>query len=94
MRGAALGNAELSRLWRANLEQRRTVQARFVRALRTKAALRRGLGLAAAIDVCTLMLSPDAYQVLVGGLRWTHQRWVTWTTGALRPELLPPAADS
>ncbi|WP_262387031.1 TetR/AcrR family transcriptional regulator [Streptomyces sp. TRM49041] len=91
VRGAAAADPEIAALWRANHEQRHTVQLEFARALAAKAggALRDGHDAASAADIAMTVLGPETYGLLVTGRGWTAARWERWAADALVRQLLP-----
>ncbi|WP_374984267.1 TetR/AcrR family transcriptional regulator [Streptomyces fradiae] len=91
VRAAAGADPEIAALWRANVEQRHAVQARFAEALAAKAggALRDGHDAASAADVALAVLGPETYGLLVSGRGWTAERWERWAADALVRQLLP-----
>ncbi|MFF0449607.1 helix-turn-helix domain-containing protein [Streptomyces sp. NPDC004609] len=91
VRAAAAADAELAELWRANGEQRHTVQRRFAEALVEKAgdALRDGHDAASAADIAVTVLGPETYALLVTGRGWSPSRWEHWAADALVRQLLP-----
>lgn len=91
VRGAAAADAEVAALWRANQEQRHTVQFRFAEALtaKTGGALRDGHDAASAADIALAVLGPETYGLLVTGRGWSPARWERWATDALVRQLLP-----
>lgn len=91
VRGAAAADAEVAALWRANQEQRHTVQLRFAEALtgKTGGALRDGHDATSAADIALAVLGPETYGLLVTGRGWSPARWERWATDALVRQLLP-----
>ncbi|CAL9341072.1 TetR/AcrR family transcriptional regulator [Streptomyces sp. enrichment culture] len=91
VRAAAGSDPEIAALWRANHEQRHTVQLRFAEALVAKAggALRGGHDAGSAADVAMTVLGPETYGLLVAGRGWTAGRWERWAADALVRQLLP-----
>ncbi|MEU3448379.1 helix-turn-helix domain-containing protein [Streptomyces thermolilacinus] len=91
VRATAGSDPEIAALWRANHEQRHTVQLRFAGALVAKAggALRAGHDAGSAADVAMTVLGPETYGLLVAGRGWTAGRWERWAADALVRQLLP-----
>ncbi|MEU7569464.1 helix-turn-helix domain-containing protein [Streptomyces fradiae] len=91
VRAAAGTDPEIAALWRANVDQRHAVQARFAEALAAKAGgvLRDGHDAASAADVALAVLGPETYGLLVSGRGWTAVRWERWAADALVRQLLP-----
>ena len=87
VRGAAGSDAELARLWRTNIEQRRTVQAVFAQALSDRGVLRPGLGVPEAADTALALLSPEVFTLYTVHSGWTAERWSDWARDALLRQL-------
>lgn len=87
VRGAAPTDPDLAAAWRANIEQRRTVQSVFVDALVAKGALRPGLTADDATDVTLALLSPETYTLLTVERGWSPDRWRAWAKDALLRQL-------
>ena len=96
LRAAALNNSEAAQLWELNKQQRRTVQRRFVESL-VKARRESGEAefagpvLKRFVDMCYMLLSPEAYHLLVVECGWSPAEWEDWTYSSLCRELLDPA---
>ncbi|MFH9747204.1 TetR/AcrR family transcriptional regulator [Streptomyces anulatus] len=91
VRGAAAADPEVAALWRANQEQRHTVQLRFAEALtaKTGGALRDDYDASSAADIALSVLGPEIYDLLVTSRGWSPARWERWATDALVRQLLP-----
>ncbi|MFC8624911.1 TetR/AcrR family transcriptional regulator [Streptomyces anulatus] len=91
VRGAAAADPEVAALWRANQEQRHTVQLRFAEALtaKTGGALRDDHDASSAADIALSVLGPEIYDLLVTSRGWSPARWERWATDALVRQLLP-----
>jgi AcrR family transcriptional regulator len=87
IRGAAPTDPDLAAAWRANIEQRRTVQNVFVEALAGRGALRPGLTVDDATDVTLALLSPETYTLLTVERGWSPDRWRAWARDALLRQL-------
>jgi AcrR family transcriptional regulator len=87
VRGAAPTDPDLATAWRANIEQRRTVQRVFVDALAGRGALRPGLTVDDATDVTLALLSPETYTLLTVERGWSPDRWRAWARDALLRQL-------
>ncbi|MFB8777318.1 TetR/AcrR family transcriptional regulator [Streptomyces broussonetiae] len=91
VRGAAAADSEVAALWRANQEQRHTVQLHFAEALvaKTGGALRDGHDAASAADIALAVLGPETFGLLVTGRGWSTARWERWAADSLVRQLLP-----
>lgn len=87
VRGAAGSEPELAKLWRANVEQRRTVQTVFARALADRGALRPGLEVPEAADTALALLSPEVFTLFTVHSGWTVERWTAWASEAVLRQL-------
>src|SRR5512140_2038543 len=91
LRDARDSDPELRRLWDELEASRLDGQARFVRMLADRGALRPGLEVNAGIDVTWTLCSLAVYDSLVLGRGWSDERYLGWLTDTLARELL--AAD-
>ncbi|RKS08821.1 TetR family transcriptional regulator [Nocardiopsis sp. Huas11] len=87
VRGAAGSDPELAELWRTNIEQRRTVQTVFARALAERGALRRGLEVSEAADTALALLSPEVFTLLTVHSGRTVEQWSAWARDAVLRQL-------
>lgn len=88
LRDARASDPELARLWGEMEDWRLDGQGQFVRMLADRNALRRGLGVDAAIDITWTVCSLAVYDLLVLGRGWSDERYETWLTDTLVFELL------
>lgn len=70
--------------------QRHTGQARIVRALARRKALRAGLTQVKAADIVYAVMSPEVFRILTVERGWSEDEYQAWLAGTLRTQLLPP----
>ena len=92
LRDARGSDPELRRLWDEMEAWRLDGQARFVRMLADRGALRPGLMVEAAIDIAWTLCSLAVYDLLVLGRGWGDERYRAWLTDTLARELLANGA--
>lgn len=89
LRDARGTDPELGGLWDEMEARRREGQARFVRMLADRGALRPGLAPEGGVDLLWTLSSLAVYDLLVGGCGWTDDRYEQWLARSLARELLP-----
>ena len=88
--GAAATDPELRALWDEIESSRLVGQARFVGMLSERGALRADLSVEEGRDGLWTLCSLAVYDMLVGTLGWTAERYQHWLTERLTGLLLPP----
>jgi len=88
--GAAATDPELKALWDEIESGRLVGQGRFVGMLAERGALRADLSVEEGRDGLWTLCSLAVYDMLVGTLGWTAERYQQWLTERLTGLLLPP----
>lgn len=86
--GAAGADKEIAEIFRSQQAARRRDQARVVRSLVERGALRRGLSEAHATDVVWVLANPTTYRMLVGDRRWSTAEYEHWLGELLAAAIL------
>ncbi|NIH87386.1 hypothetical protein [Amycolatopsis granulosa] len=89
VRSVAAVDPEIAEMWRANLDQRRTVIQAFAASLVAKTPLRGDISARRAADIALATLSPEVYHLLVHESGWSTEDWTEWAADALVRQLLP-----
>jgi len=92
IRSAASTEPDIADLWARIQADFHDTQRGIVKALHTRKALRRGLGVARAADVLWTLNHPDLWLLLVGERGWTPAEWERWFTDVARSQLLVRAS--
>lgn len=87
VRSAAATDPDLAEVWKANIDQRHTVQHAFAAALARKTTLRAGITIEQAADIALAVLSPETYHLLVTHRNWTPEQWRHWALDGLVRQL-------
>jgi len=89
VRGAAGADPEARALYE-KLQGERLVGAKhIVSDVQAKGGLRRGLGVAEAVDIVWALIEPSLYLRLVHQRGWSSKRYARWLAETLQAQLLP-----
>jgi len=91
VRAAAPADQEIDALWAKMQAEFHDNQRHTIRALRGKGPLRAGLSEDEATDLLYTLNHPTLYQMLVGHLGWSAERYEEWLTRILIDQLLEPS---
>lgn len=83
---AADVDPEVAELWRVSEQQRLTGATMFVRSLKARGWLRRGLSVRRAADIVWVTMDPSTYRRMVDERGWSqreHERWLRETVTAM-----------
>jgi hypothetical protein len=91
IRAAAPADQDIDALWEKMQAEFHDNQRHTIRALRNKGPLCAGLSEDEATDVLYTLNHPTLYQMLVGHLGWSGERYQEWLTRTLIDQLLEPS---